>query len=174
MRRIAPLFIALTLIATTVSAQVKMGVGIALPTFARNIPIEAHLADGVVKVDRTLDASPQILIEVHRSFKMGTKFGLAPMLGFCPKVDFGLSQNTSGEQPLGAGLGMLVATQAGQKHYVNLGLMWLVTAPVTQLDPMWADGFQAPRSRFDLPLDPQYRRGSVSRVMVVMTISGLF
>jgi len=160
---------------TRASAQVQVGLGLGAPVVGRVIPTSGHIDNaGVVTIDSTLDSSPQIVVEVHRTFKMAQKVGIGPYLGFAPKVDFGTSSNSGSETPLGAGFGFLVSTDAGAKHRINIGAMWLITAPVTQINPAWRDGYQAPRSNQGIPQEIRTEKGSVNRLMLTLTFSGLF
>jgi hypothetical protein len=163
------------LISSYSSAQFALGLGIGAPVSGASIATYGHVdSSGVVHIDKTLDASPQILIEVHRLFKMNAKYGVAPFIGFAPKIDLGLATNGAGEQPIGAGFGALLSVAAGGKYRMNVGAMWLITGPIQQIDPAWQNGFQAPRSRQDLPLDISYTIKSVNRVMLTLTVSGIF
>lgn len=175
MRKCILVIAAIIFAASTAYAQVEVGLGLGAPLTAANIPTEAHLdGSGIVHVDKTLDASPQIMVEVHRVFKMNEKYGVGPFIGFAPKIDFGLATNNQTEQPIGAGFGMLTSIHAGQKYRLNVGLMWLITGAVKQVDPAWQDGFQAPRNRQDLPMDVGHVTKSTNRILLTMTVSGLF
>lgn len=174
-RLLTGLTIAMLLTATSAFAQVEVGLGLGAPITARSIPTSAHIDNaGTVRVDETLDASPQIVIEVHRTFKLREKLAFGPYLAFAPKIDFGTSSNIGSQTPLGAGFGLLLSTNAGAKHRINFGGMWLITTPLTQVNPAWRDGFQAPRSSQDLPQEIRFEKGSVSRLMLTMTVSGIF
>lgn len=156
-------------------AQIQLGLGLGAAVVGRTIPTSGHVdSAGVVTIDSTLDSSPQIVVEVHRTFKVASKLGIGPFLGFAPKVDFGTTSNAGSETPLGAGFGFLVSTNAGAKHRINIGAMWLVTAPVTQVNPDWRDGFQAPRTSQGIPQDIRSFKGSVNRLMLTLTVSGIF
>ena len=161
--------------ASLVCAQgIELGVGVGVPVSSRNIVTEAMIDSfGVVRTARTLDAGPQILVEFHKTFK-ASQLGIGPMIGFLPKVDFGTVTNAETEQPVGAGLGVLVKIPSKTKQHFNIGVLWVVTSPVQQIGPEWREGFQAPRGASGLPLPPQFTRQSVNRLMIVTTISGLF
>jgi hypothetical protein len=153
---------------------IEFGVGITAPLTQRNIITEAHNDTlGVTRVDRALDGSPQILVELHKTYKVNKSLAVGPMIAFTPKIDMGLTSNTATEQPLGAGFGFIVQIPSKLKQHINVGAMWLITAPVDQLAPGWQDGFQAPRNgQFGLPMNPEFTRASVHRICLVMTVSG--
>lgn len=156
-------------------AQVQVGLGLGAPITNRSLVTAAHIDNaGIVRADETLDASPQIVIEIHRTFKLKEKLGFGPYIGFAPKIDFGTSSNVGSATPLGAGFGLLLSTNAGAKHRLNFGAMWLITTPLTQVNPAWRDGFQAPRSNQDVPQEIRVEKGSVNRLMLTMTVSGIF
>lgn len=163
------------MLASPVYAQIQIGVGLGAPIVGNYIPTTGHVdSAGVVTIDSTLDSSPQIVVEVHKTFQVHEKLGIGPFLGFAPKIDFGTASNSQSESPIGAGMGFLVSTSAGGKHRLNIGLMWLITGPITQVNPAWRDGYQAPRSLQGVPLDLRTERGSVNRVMLTFTVSGMF
>lgn len=167
--------LAVLLLASPVSAQIQLGVGMGAPIVGNYIPTTGHVdSAGVVTIDSTLDSSPQIVVEVHKTFKVHEKLGIGPYLGFAPKVDFGTASNSQSESPIGAGMGFLVSTSAGGKHRLNIGLMWLITGPVVRVNPAWRDGYQAPRSLQGIPLDIRTERSSANRVMLTFTMSGMF
>jgi hypothetical protein len=167
---------ALLLFPTLSYAQgIEMGFGIGVPLTSRNITTDALVDSlGVVRATRTLDAGPQILLEFHKAFKV-KELGIGPMIGFLPKIDFGTVTNAESEQPIGAGIGILVKVPSKTKQHFNIGVLWVVTAPVQKVDSQWVDGFQAPRASVSgLPLEVQFSRGSTNRLMIVATVSGLF
>lgn len=174
-RLVVGLAVTLLLSASPAFAQVQVGIGLGAPVSGRYIPLDGHIdSTGEVTIDRTLDSSPQLVVQVLRTFKLKEKLGVGPFLGFCPKVDFGTSSNTSAETPLGAGFGFLISTNAGAKQRINFGLMWLITPPMSQVNPAWRDGFQAPRTSQGIPQDIRLEKSSVSRIMLTMTVSGIF
>ena len=161
-------------ISSSAFAQIKLGLGLAVPLSARNIVVTAHVDNaGVVHVDKTLDASPQILVELHRTFKVNKDYEIGPVVGFCPKIDFGSASNSNTEHLVGAGFGLVITKPVSDKKYINIGVMWIVSSPVSQVNPEWREGFQAPRTN-NIPLDVRTRINSVNRIMFTMTISGLF
>lgn len=154
-----------------------LGVGFAVPVIGQDVITLAHnTPEGVVVGDRFLDASPQLVIDVHRSFKMKptSKITIGPSFVFLPKVDFGLASNNETTQGVGAGFGGILGFSAGGKRSLNIGLAWVIQQPVPQLAPAWKPGFQAPRGRNDESQAPQYEDKSPQRLMLFFTISGLF
>lgn len=161
--------------AALVKAQgIELGVGVGVPISSRDITTEAVVDSfGIVRTARVLDSGPQILVEFHKTFKAG-QMGIGPMIGFVPKIDFGTVTNAETEQPVGAGVGLLVKIPSKSKQHFNVGVLWVITAPVSKVDAAWQNGFQAPRGVSGIPLPPQFTRSSVNRLMLVTTISGLF
>lgn len=154
-----------------------LGVGFAVPVVGQDVITAAHnTPEGVVTADRFLDASPQLVIDVHRLFKLKptSKVSIGPTFVFLPKVDFGLASNNETTQGVGAGFGAMMGFQAGGKRSLNLGLAWVIQQPVPSLAPEWKPGFQAPRGRNDESITPQFQDKSPQRLMLFFTISGLF
>lgn len=166
---------AITIAAPTYAQGIELGIGITAPLTGRSIVTTASIDDlGIVHATRTLDTAPQIVIEFHKTFKAG-KLGIGPMIGFAPKIDFGTVSNLETEQPLGAGFGIAVQIPSPRKQKFNVGLLWLITSPVTQLSPDFVDGFQAPRTSISgPPLPLSFERHSVNRICLTLTVSGLF
>lgn len=175
MKRVIGLLAVFLLAAVPASAQIQMGFGLGAAVMNRSVSTEAHIeTGGVVRVDRLLDASPQLIIEFHRSFKVSQNHGVGPMIGIAPHINFGSATNAETEQPVGAGFGGVLSTAAGGKHRINIGLMWMITAPLYRVDDAWKDGYQAPRGAGDVPLQPRVERRSVNRLMLTMSVSGIF
>lgn len=154
-----------------------LGIGFAVPVIGQDVITLAHnTPEGVVTADRYLDASPQLAIEVHRTFMVSQrkKFAMGPSVIFLPKVDFGLASNNETTQGVGAGFGVIGSFPAGGKRSLNIGLAWVIQQPVPTLAPQWQPGFQAPRGRNDDPQLPQYEDKSPQRLMLFFTFSGLF
>lgn len=154
-----------------------VGVGFGVPVIGQDVITLAHnTPEGVVVGDRFLDASPQLLLEIHRAFKMKptSKVTLAPAFVFLPKIDFGLAGNADTTQGIGAGFGFQLGFTAGGKRSLNMGAAWIIQQPVPTLAPAWRPGFQAPRGRNDESQAPQYEDKSPRRLILYFTISGLF
>jgi len=97
----------LTFIPSVASAQLGIGFGIAIPVIGGDIPTSAVVdGAGVVRVDEYLEATPRILIEVHREFRVNERgVGIGPALGIIPIFDTGLSSNTDSDRGPGIGAG---------------------------------------------------------------------
>jgi hypothetical protein len=164
-----------SLVPATARAQgVEFGVGIAAPVTNRDVVMAAKLDGlGVVRATRSLDASPQLFGELHKVFKVGPKLAMGPMIGFTPAVNLGITSNDQAEQPVGAGFGLLLQVPSKLKQHINVGVLWLITAPMPQMATGWLDGYQAPRTgQFGTPIEPEFKRASLNRVMLTMTVSG--
>lgn len=182
MRKLLITVLILLFSASLVSAQeeapfwgISLGVGVVAPLSGRDIVTEAHNDDtGVVRVDRVLDNSPELAIEVHKAFAITDTFGLGPAFLFAPKFDFGSTSNTTSEQPVGVGLGGVVSVDAGGKRTFNIGLFWMMYEPMDQVSPDFVDGFQAPRDSDDSPISPTFKKSSPNRLVITFTLGGLF
>lgn len=168
------LVIAFLALSATANAQVRFGMGLAVPVTGTDIVTEASVdASGVVHANKVLDSSPQLFLEIHRTWKMTKDMEIGPMFGVTPKIDFGMLSSDNTEHLIGAGFGLMLTKPVKDKKFLNFGAMWLITQPVEQLTPEFKDGFQAPRA-FGLPILPVYVTKSVNRMVFYMTVSGLF
>ena len=161
---------------TPAAAQLGIGFGIAAPISGGSIATDAAVdSAGVVRVNRTLDATPRILIEVHRSYSLpGSEVQVGPVMGIAPIFDTGLSTNIGSERGPGIGFGGLVSLPVGETRKFNIVLMYMIDTPTLRLDGAFQDGFQAPRDINDQPLDPTFRTQSNRTLVLGFTVSGLF
>lgn len=158
----------------TRAGGIEFGIGVGVAIAGRDIATSAAVDSfGVTHVQQTLDEGPQLFLDIHYDFPVG-KMGVGPVIGVFPKIDFGTVTNAETEQPVAGGLGINLRLPTKTKQHFNVAFLWAITAPVTTLDPAWADGFQAPRGINGLPLPPSYTRKSINRFMVVATISNIF
>lgn len=154
---------------------IEVGVGVAMPVTNTDLATGAQVDSfGVVRVNSRLDSSPQLFVEMHKPFKLGPKFAVGPMLGFTPKLDLGMASNNESVQPVAAGIGIILQIPSKLKQHINVGVVFMRTAPIVQLADGYADGFQAPRGANGAPLGIQFQEKSLSRVMLTMSVSGWF
>lgn len=176
-KAIVALFVVACLVPLKVQAQgIEFGLGLGAPIGSKSVVMEAKVdGSGIVRATRTMDSSPSLVVELHKPFKVGPKFAIGPMIAFTPSFNLGVSSNETSEQPVRAGFGVAIQIPSRLKQHINVGVLYAITPPISQLAPGWADGYQAPRSRLsDQPLPPEFIRGSVGQVMFVMTVSGFF
>lgn len=173
---VAVIVLALVIVASgSAFAQgIELGVGLGAPIGGNNVVMDAQIdGSGVVRATRTMDSSPSLVVELHKPFKLGPKFAIGPMIAFTPSFNLGVSSNETSEQPVRAGFGIAIQIPSRLKQHINVGVLYAITPPITQLAPGWADGYQAPRSGINgFPLPPEFIKGSVSQVMFTMTVSG--
>ncbi|KKM88454.1 hypothetical protein LCGC14_1258540 [marine sediment metagenome] len=169
-------FVALLALPTTASAQLGIGFGIAAPVGGGSIATGAVVdSAGVVRVNRTLDATPRILIEVHKAYSLpNSEVQVGPAMGIAPIFDTGLSTNIGSERGPGIGFGGLVSLPVGETRRFNIVVLYMVDTPTLRLDGAFRDGFQAPRDFNDQPLDPTFRTQSNRTLVLGFTVSGLF
>lgn len=174
-RVFAAALLALALPALAAAQGIEVGVGLASPITGRQIVTGAQVDSfGVLRANAKLDSSPQLFVELHKPFKLGEKFAIGPMVGFAPRVDFGMVGNTEAVQPVAVGFGVAVQIPSKLKQHINVGLAYVATGPVTQLADGYADGFQVPRGANGTPLGVQFQSKSLSRLMLTFTVSGWF
>jgi len=174
MKRILAVFILLLLFPSLSFSQVGLGFGIIAPITGGDTPISASIDDvGIVRVDKTLDSSPQLFVEMHRTFSLGG-VRVGPAIGFAPKIDFGLATNDGSEPGPGVGFGGVIAFPVDENRSFNISIMILISKPIDQVSNSFSDGFQAPRDSMDNPIDPTFINRSNNRLVIGLTVSGLF
>lgn len=182
MRKVALALVVIFACTAVASAQterdkLRLGVGFAVPVSGQQIVTEAHNdSGGITHADKVLDASPQLVVEVHRSWAInsGRSVRIGPMAAFLPKVDFGLAGNAETQQGVGAGFGAIMEFNAGGNRSFNLGFMYVIQQPVSSLTPEFRPGFQAPRGIGGEIVNPIFREESPRRLFFSFTVSGLF
>jgi hypothetical protein len=161
----------------TSNPNVQIGVGLTVPVANRDVLTQAGLdRAGNVVEQQALDASPQLVVEIHKTFDLG-EAEVGPMAGVViPKVRIGESTEDPmrKDQPLGFGLGGVQTFRLGadKKRMIHVGFLWeLIT--MDHIPAQWQAGKQAPDNRLGLPIPPSIVSGLVSRGLIVVTVSGV-
>ncbi len=152
----------------------EFGAGFGVAMMGRNIPTFATVDSlGVTHITTTLDEGPQLFLELHYDIPVGS-MGIGPVIGVFPKIDLGSVTNLETEQPVSGGVGLMVRLPFNSKQHFNLNFIWAISAPVSQVDGRWLNGYQAPRDSSGLPIQPQFIRQSNNRLMFAFSVSNIF
>jgi len=159
-----------------INPSVQIGVGLATPVENRNVPTAATVnARGTVEETQALDKSPQLLVEIHKTFDLaGMEVG--PMVGaVIPKVRIGESTEDPSrkDEPFGVGGGVLESFTLGGEKRIHVGFLWEILT-VDHLSNLWQQGKAVPMDRAGLPLPPEITGGLVQRGLLIVTVSGVF
>jgi len=162
----------------TSNPNVQFGVGLAQVVANTNVPTGATVnSRGTVDETQALDKSPQLVVEVHKTFALGSAT-IGPMVGVVlPKVRIGEESEKPSrkDEPLGFGIGGLETFKLGSEgeRRIHVGVLWEFMT-IEHLSSLWQQGKAAPTDRAGLPLPPTVADGLVQRGMIIVTVSGIF
>ena len=176
----APRVLAIALLAgcATSNPDVQIGVGLAQPVANLNVPTAASVnSRGTVDETQALDKSPQLVVEVHKTFSLGSA-QVGPMAAVVlPKVRIGESTENPArkDEPLGFGIGALETWKLGSdgERRIHVGIVWEFMT-IEHLSDLWQQGKAAPMDARGLPLPATVTDGLVQRGLIVVTVSGVF
>jgi hypothetical protein len=175
-----PLALACALFAAgcaTSNPNVQLGVGLAQTVANSNVPTAATTnSRGTVDETQALDKSPQLVVEIHKTFALGSA-NVGPMAGVViPKIRIGESTEDPKrkDEPLGFGFGAVESFKLGSEgeRRIHVGVLWEFMT-FEHLSDAWQQGKTAPTDRAGLPLPANVADGLVQRGLIVVTVSGV-